>query len=358
MRIKLSLLTLIVLLAIACGTHEARLDWQDWQRYRREFIQDSGRIIDTGNRNISHSEGQGYGMLLAESAGDRATFARIWRWTQENLQVRGDGLFAWKWVPSVSNPIPDRNNATDGDLLITWALIRAASRWQDSDYLRQAQTIARSIKHTLVRPSAYGPVLLAGSEGFVKPKGLVVNLSYWIFPALNALHTIDPDLIWPQILESGRRLLRAARFGKAQLPPDWLQLSDGLALAEGFAPRFGFDALRIPLYLCWAGYNAELAVEEISDFWGAYKDPGPPAWIDLSDGRAAGYSLSTGALQVAAYVEDCAANWTRRSAQAKWQKKADYYSSTLYLLSKLARSESGQSRIGLKFLKLLPNRAL
>ncbi len=358
MRTRLSLLTLIALLAIACGSKEARLDWQDWQRYRREFIGDSGRIIDTGNRNISHSEGQGYGMLLAESAGDRATFAGIWRWTQMNLQIRDDALFAWKWVPGASNSTPDHNNATDGDLLIAWALTRASARWQDPDYLRQAQAIAHSIKHTLVRPSAYGPVLLAGSEGFVKPKGLILNLSYWIFPAIKALHAIDADPIWLQILESGRRLLSAARFGKAQLPPDWLQLSDGLSLAEGFAPRFGFDALRIPLYLCWAGYNSEPTVEEIADYWGAYHGSGPPAWINLKDGEAAGYSLSAGVLQVAAYVEDCAADWTRRSAETEWQEKSDYYSATLYLLSKLARTESGQSSVGLKFLKLLSDRAL
>ena len=37
---------------------------------------------------------------------------------------RGDGLFSWKWSPNTSDPVPDKNNAADGDILIAWALMR------------------------------------------------------------------------------------------------------------------------------------------------------------------------------------------------------------------------------------------
>lgn len=45
-----------------------------WQSYKARFVTAQGRVVDTGNGNISHSEGQGYGMLLAVAANDRETF--------------------------------------------------------------------------------------------------------------------------------------------------------------------------------------------------------------------------------------------------------------------------------------------
>ena len=70
-----------------------------WRAYRARFITDQGRLVDTANGQISHSEGQGYGMLLAVAAGDRVSFERIWGWTRANLMVRGDELQAWRWSP-------------------------------------------------------------------------------------------------------------------------------------------------------------------------------------------------------------------------------------------------------------------
>ncbi|MEQ5261408.1 glycosyl hydrolase family 8, partial [Morganella morganii] len=33
-----------------------------WQQFKERYIKDDGRVIDSANNNISHSEGQGYGM--------------------------------------------------------------------------------------------------------------------------------------------------------------------------------------------------------------------------------------------------------------------------------------------------------
>ena len=38
-----------------------------WAAYKTRFFQPEGRIVDTGNGGVSHSEGQGYGLLLAAS---------------------------------------------------------------------------------------------------------------------------------------------------------------------------------------------------------------------------------------------------------------------------------------------------
>ena len=42
-----------------------------WHDYKERFLLQDGRIIDTYQHNRSHSEGQGYGMLLAIANRDR-----------------------------------------------------------------------------------------------------------------------------------------------------------------------------------------------------------------------------------------------------------------------------------------------
>ena len=60
-------------------------DPEAWRAYKTRFVTESGRIVDTANSGISHSEGQGYGMLLAVAANDRVAFDTIWGWTRANL---------------------------------------------------------------------------------------------------------------------------------------------------------------------------------------------------------------------------------------------------------------------------------
>ena len=42
-------------------------------------------------------------------------------------------------------------------------------------------------------------------------------------------------------------------MGEKKLPPDWLSIHMSPKPAEGFAAEFGYNALRIPLYLMRAG---------------------------------------------------------------------------------------------------------
>ena len=36
-----------------------------WERWQERFVDATGRVIDNANGDISHSEGQGYGLWLA-----------------------------------------------------------------------------------------------------------------------------------------------------------------------------------------------------------------------------------------------------------------------------------------------------
>ena len=77
-----------------------------WQAYKAKFLDPGGRIIDDANGNISHSEGQGYGLLLAVLAGNAADFELIWSFTRTELLLRSDGLAAWKWNPPQNRTSP------------------------------------------------------------------------------------------------------------------------------------------------------------------------------------------------------------------------------------------------------------
>ena len=46
----------------------------EWQIYASTFVTADGRIVDNANGNVSHSEGQGYGLLLAALADDFERF--------------------------------------------------------------------------------------------------------------------------------------------------------------------------------------------------------------------------------------------------------------------------------------------
>jgi endo-1,4-beta-D-glucanase Y len=162
-----AMLTLALsLLLNACSERWApTAQWQEYlDRYYRQ-----GRIVDTDNGGVSHSEGQGYGMLLAAHFGDRQRFAALWRWTRDTLG-RDDGLFSWRYSPCISSDarcIDDPNNASDGDLLIAWALLRAAKVFDEPRYQSAARGITVAIRdELLVRDHGY-LFVLPGRQGFV-----------------------------------------------------------------------------------------------------------------------------------------------------------------------------------------------
>ena len=49
-------------------------------------------------------------------------FETIFTFTRVELLIRDDGLAAWRWDPAATPRVTDINNATDGDILIAYAL--------------------------------------------------------------------------------------------------------------------------------------------------------------------------------------------------------------------------------------------
>ncbi len=316
---------------------------QEWSNYQSHFISPEGRVIDTGNSGISHSEGQGYAMLLAVAAGERRHFDRIWAWTQRNLQIRDDHLFAWKWDPHSSNPVVDKNNASDGDLLIAWALYRAAQSWKNKSYRLSSLEITKDIRKKLIINTKSGPVLLPGEKGFIHNTAITLNPSYWVFPAFRALQEMDADPVWNNLIDSGNQLLYKNQFGQYHLPADWIVLRDGtVSLSETLSSRFSFDAMRIPLYVCWDKKPVHASLKKIDEFWNI---PAVPAWIDLGNGKTADFGLVYGQQAIRQLLRRCLGSDKQNITKVKTEKNRpiakDYYSSTLYLLSRVAALEAG-----------------
>lgn len=306
--------------------------------YRDRFITSDGRVIDTGNGGITHTESQGYGMLLAVAHDDRSTFDRLWSWTATTLRRPEDGLFSWRYEQDVG--ITDTNNASDGDLLIAWALVRAGRRWGRTEDTAAARALCDAVAHHLIRQWRGLTVLLPGLMGFDHADGLVVNPSYWVFPAFPELMAVHPDGPWRALDRGGRLLLSDATFGRHGLPPDWLTLpADNAPIrpADHFEPVFGFNAVRIPLYVYWSDGSASTpaASGAVCRFWRVVGAP-PPATVNLKTGETASYPASPGVQAINAVA--CG----DQPPPPLNIEDNDYYSATLGLLAELAHEEGFQ----------------
>lgn len=304
---------------------------EEWASYVESFVIDDGRVVDTANNGISHSESQGYGMVLSVLADDRATFERIWSFTSTQLLVRDDGLASWRWDPAASPHLTDTNNATDGDILIAYGLALAGDAWADTAFTERARQIATTIGHSMLVDSDGMKVILPGVAGFndrVDGMGPVLNTSYWVFEALPVFAQLDPSIDWDAVTEAGIELVRRSRVTKSGLPPDWLVLNDDGTVrpAPDFPMEFGYNGIRIPLYMMRAGINPVLLepFRQNADAAGLYKID-PLTGERLEPISEPGYQLIGAAME-------CVAEGTIVGQELRTMSPTSYYAATLQLL--------------------------
>ena len=318
----------------------------EWRAFCARFVRPDGRVVDTFNNGISHSEGQGWGLLCAEQAMDRENFDRILGWTTRMLSRPNDALLSWRFRPDASGGlglVDDPNNATDGDLMFAWALLRAGKRWRSEAYTAQGVAVARDVLRLLVRQVGDEAVLLPGVTGFEQRDHLILNPSYYAFPALRALAQAVPDPTWLRLAADGLSLMRRARFGRWGLPADWVALPRGggrPSPAPGWPARFSYDAVRVPLYLAWAGMGREPAAVGAARFWTDPNHGRVPAWTDFASDSISPYAASSGIQAVAHLTIARHASGTIQHALPSDNEPGDYYSAVLTLLARLAWKDS------------------
>jgi len=322
---------------------------EQWRVFLQACVTPDGRVIDTGNSNISHSEGQGYAMLVAEAMGDRRSFDRIWSWTKSSLQVRPDHLFAWKWEPHHSGRggITDLNNASDADLFIAWALWRASERWKNEDYAREAKNILYDLKPSCFRETTQGFQLLPGAKGFLQEDGeAILNPSYYVFSAFRDLSDLILAEDFSKLTENGMALIEKARFGKFELSPDWVVATEkGFSLPEDshLPAVFGYNAVRIPLYIGWFDRESTL-LDPFAGFWNSLPpEQSIPATVVLPSGQFSEYGALPGVRVVADFTKACVAGAPFEPEDVPPLETAEvYYSAILKLLTMVAAKESSQ----------------
>ena len=314
-----------------------------WEAWKTAYLQPDGRVVDRLQHNASHSEGQGYGAVLATEFADQAAFQLILGWADSNLAVRGDGLMAWRYLPGESNPVPDLNNATDGDLFLAWGLVRAALRFDERRYLARATLIAQALADRCIVPSlaqANETLLLPAAQGFVHDDRVVINPSY-IMPL--ALREVAAATGVTRLAETAQHaegiLLRLAETGPV---PDWVQVTRaGMTPAEGFSPNAGYEAMRIPLYLVWSGLNRHPAVTQMTRVYDRTVQPGVPipTRIDPASGAVLEASNDPGYRALAALVSCAASAGQVGSDMPPFDPTQPYYPATLQLFAMIAANQ-------------------
>ncbi|QTF09460.1 endoglucanase [Brenneria izadpanahii] len=320
-------ISILLLWSLLCGV--ALAQDSGWSQFKQRYILPEGRVADTGNHNISHTEGQGFTLLLAVFNDDRTTFDGLWRWTKSTLYQPETGLFSWRYDPAAQEKVTDKNNASDGDTLIAWALLLAADKWQEPEYRAESRQIqAALVKHTVL-PFAGYQIMLPGMNGFNHDGSVVLNPSYFLFPAWQAFYRDSHLKVWSDLQRDALRLLGRMTFGQPRLPTDWVTLSaDGKMMpAADWPPRFSFDAVRIPLYLRWARAD-ERALTPFRLYWQRFTREKTPAWINVATGEQAEYPLTGGMMA----IRDITLGQDNLVGD-RLLLEEDYYSASLHLLA-------------------------
>ena len=331
-----------------------------WQAYAAQFVTGDGRVIDNVNGGISHTESQGYGMLLAVAANDKATFERIWSFTETTMYIREDGLGAWKFEPladktasvgdksakkedAAVGQITDMNNATDGDILIAWALAEAGAAGFGAQHSARAKDISLALRSTVYNAGSFGLQMMPGKVGFSaaerdgKP---VVNLSYWVFPAFDRLSVLMPLPMWRELNQSGMAHIEASQNFAAGLPSDWFSLNIETGerqAAAGFDDAFSYNAIRIPLYLAMTGPQSRRMLRATFADWFALE--GPLKTVGVND-RALRDTLTDPGYEAIRVLYKCATASTPFPSAILTSLDLNYYPATLQLLAVIAARQS------------------
>ncbi len=280
------------------------------------------------------------GMLLAVAANDRDSFDRMWNWTRANLMVRDDQLIAWRWEPGQRPPVADMNNATDGDILVSWALTEAAELWAELSYRVAARRIAVEVgRKTILFKQKPGSLILPAVAGFSaeeRSDGPVINLSYYVFPAFARLALVAPEYDWSGLSQAGLDIARQARFGKSQLPTEWISIRDGkVKPATGFPAHFSYNAIRIPLYMAWAGIGDWVHYEPFFN-WGVKPKSTTLAIVDVHTNKNVEGFREPGFTAIGHLLSCLPENGNVSRSFLQFQPNQNYYPATLHIMAVVA----------------------
>ena len=213
-----------------------------WNAWKASYLAQDGRVVDTLQQGASHSESQGYGLLLAATVRDEAAFDLIDTWTMATLAVRPDNLLAWRWLPTDPLGVSDLNNASDGDLFYAWALLRAAVTFDRPALRERAIAIATDLADACIvpHPDEGGRLLfIPAASGFQTEDGLIVNFSYYMPFAMRDIASQTGITAFAACTSDGEALM--AELASTGLTPDWTEIrADGMVPPADLSHNSGY----------------------------------------------------------------------------------------------------------------------
>ncbi|MGV8989602.1 MAG: glycosyl hydrolase family 8 [Cypionkella sp.] len=312
-----------------------------WLAWKTLCLTSEGRIVDSFQNSDSHSEGQSYGLTLAAAFDDTAAFDSIHAWTVKNLGIRPDALLAWRWKHDQTPRVPDRNNASDGDLFYAWALSAMATRHNRADFADMARAMASDLARLCIvdHPDGSGAlVFLPGEKGFTTGAGYVVNPSYYFARAMHDLAVATGVAALDKVAVDGTALM--ASIAERQLVPDWITVGPlgWSAPPDGFSANAGYEAMRVPLFALWSGQADAASVRRYVTAVAEAGGKDAVAVFDAATGAAGERSAHPGYQAIAALAA-CAGSGSVGAAIPAFSTDQPYYPATLHLMALVAQAE-------------------
>ena len=244
------------------------------------YATSDGRVLRRDQGSDVVSEGQAYGMLVAELAGQPDVARTIWSWTRDHL-LTPDGLLAFH--ADGQGKILDPQPAADADVLAAYALLRYDGPDASSLHTDGHALAAAVLQHETVQDSRGRPVLVAGPWATKDPA--TVNPSYLMPSVFSELATLTHDHRWSSLATSSVDLVAGLTHDGQLLPADWTRLEGDHLVATGQGggggtPQYGPDAQRVPL---WFAAGCDPQSRQLAAAW----------WPVLQqDGRSSANALS------------------------------------------------------------------
>jgi endo-1,4-beta-D-glucanase Y len=259
--VRLAPLLLVIVLLAGCGNDDGGADPAEdpsssaspaARHFLDTYLTDDGRVLRRDQGDDIVSEGQAYGMLIAELAGRDDLVPTIWSWSEQHLG-RSDLLLSFH--ASEDGTVSDPEAAADADVLAAYALLvydgPDAGRLHDD-----GQALAAAVlDHEVLRDGDGQPVLAAGP--WAVGTG-TVNPSYLMPGIFDALAQLTGEKTWSQLATSSVALVRQVTDEGRLLPPDWARLQGSSLVPAADASgtqgvgQYGPDAQRVPIWFAHA----------------------------------------------------------------------------------------------------------
>ncbi len=217
--------------------------------FLQAYVAPDGAVIRYDQGGDVVSEGQAYGMLIAELAGRPTVALEIWSWTKSHLLLP-DGLLACH--ANADGSLLSQESATDADTLAAYALLRYQGAYAPALHAAGLAMATAVLQREAVTGPLGAPLPTAGPWANGPPTTL--DPSYWMPGVYLALARYTGNQSWAEGAAQAISLITELSQNGSLLPTDWAELqgSSIVAIANpgGGAPvQYGLDAARIPVFL-------------------------------------------------------------------------------------------------------------